>query len=614
MKPENDRLDEELYELGRAVTGRPSVADRVRDRIGQLPMPTASRNPFRRTVMQGRLLRIAASILVVGGIVAVLMVLNSNQGNKGVAFADMVEPLIEARTATYTVTAQGHDTPEVSLLGMYMAPGKMRLHGTENGQDFVKILDLERGLVLTLMPDHKWARLIEIKNMGEDKTVMAGFLNLREIILCGVAQEKCTIDYLGEKEVEGAEAIGYVVHDTYGDATIWARSSDYLPIRVEWEGVNEWGYHVRAVMADFEFDVELDESLFSMEIPDEYESSKYAVELAKPSEETFLNALQMWADFTGEAFPMDVDMRTMEEFQNGYARTHGYTWEDFRDPNSGALSGLIAAGVKMQQGVAFIRGLPATSGWRYVGMGVESGDSKSEVFWYQPEGSGKYRVVYGDLHVEEVEAEELPDYEAMMDSKWLTLTCRRLEAVPEVDGSLADEAWAGEADIAEFVDIWGNDEVSVGTQAWVGYDDENLYVAFSCAEPEPGGMKLATTEDDNVNVCGDDSVEVFIDSNSDRSTFFQIIISAAGVAYDGRNGDKSWEGDYTFAWSRNADNWVMEMAIPWATVEREGPPGEAERIGFNLMRNRPRERAEYMQWARTYTHALRPELFGRLRF
>ena len=59
---------------------------------------------------------------------------------------------------------------------------------------------------------------------------------------------------------------------------------------------------------------------------------------------------------------------------------------------------------------------------------------------------------------------------------------------------------------------------------------------------------------------------------------------------------------------------TMEIAIPWQTVARDGPPAEGERIGFNLMRNRPRETVEYMQWSRTYTHALRPELFGRLRF
>ena len=90
---------------------------------------------------------------------------------------------------------------------------------------------------------------------------------------------------------------------------------------------------------------------------------------------------------------------------------------------------------------------------------------------------------------------------------------------------------------------------------------------------------------------------------------FDVVVGGTTVA-SGLAGDS----DYTFAGDSSETGWVMEIAIPWRTVELEGPPAEGEQIGFNIMRNRPREVAEYMQWSRTYTHALRPELFGRLRF
>jgi hypothetical protein len=39
---------------------------------------------------------------------------------------------------------------------------------------------------------------------------------------------------------------------------------------------------------------------------------------------------------------------------------------------------------------------------------VSLGDGNSPVCWWKEEGSGKYRVIYGDLRIEEVAEEELP--------------------------------------------------------------------------------------------------------------------------------------------------------------------------------------------------------------
>ena len=40
--------------------------------------------------------------------------------------------------------------------------------------------------------------------------------------------------------------------------------------------------------------------------------------------------------------------------------------------------------------------------------GAKLGDAKAIVFWYKPEGQEKYKAVYGDLHVGDVTADELP--------------------------------------------------------------------------------------------------------------------------------------------------------------------------------------------------------------
>ena len=40
---------------------------------------------------------------------------------------------------------------------------------------------------------------------------------------------------------------------------------------------------------------------------------------------------------------------------------------------------------------------------------MKLGDADRIIFWYRPEGSEKYRVVYGDLHVGDVAADQLPE-------------------------------------------------------------------------------------------------------------------------------------------------------------------------------------------------------------
>jgi hypothetical protein len=44
----------------------------------------------------------------------------------------------------------------------------------------------------------------------------------------------------------------------------------------------------------------------------------------------------------------------------------------------------------------------------YAGSGVKVGEADKAVFWYLPDGSQTYRVIYGDLSVKDVAPENLP--------------------------------------------------------------------------------------------------------------------------------------------------------------------------------------------------------------
>ena len=46
--------------------------------------------------------------------------------------------------------------------------------------------------------------------------------------------------------------------------------------------------------------------------------------------------------------------------------------------------------------------------WHYAGKGVTFGDAKTAVFWYRKGDAKTYRVIYGDLHVEDVDLDRMP--------------------------------------------------------------------------------------------------------------------------------------------------------------------------------------------------------------
>ena len=62
----------------------------------------------------------------------------------------------------------------------------------------------------------------------------------------------------------------------------------------------------------------------------------------------------------------------------------------------------------MFRGTAFMAGLPIGT-WRYAGQNVTFGDPETPIFWYQPEGSPTYRIIYADLSVADVAAEHIPN-------------------------------------------------------------------------------------------------------------------------------------------------------------------------------------------------------------
>ncbi len=65
-------------------------------------------------------------------------------------------------------------------------------------------------------------------------------------------------------------------------------------------------------------------------------------------------------------------------------------------------------GIACGRGMAFHQMVSSRGEWHYAGAGVKLGDAATAIFWYQPQGSDTYRVIYGDLSVKDVAEADLP--------------------------------------------------------------------------------------------------------------------------------------------------------------------------------------------------------------
>ncbi len=195
--------------------------------------------------------------------------------------------------------------------------------------------------------------------------------------------------------------------------------------------------------------------------------------------------------------------------------------------------------------------------------------------------------------------------------------CPAAAAPPVIDGKLDDDVWQSTPVFSKFFTADASRPAKFATQVRSSHDRENLYLSFRCHEPNLAGLVINVTDRDG-SVWFDDSVEIFLDTNLDRKTYFQLVFNPAAVAYDAIGASsydaigasRAWNGLFTAKTGREAEAWTLEVAVPWATLQME-PPTPGQRIGLEVVRNRAQS-GELTQWSPTYGHNHIPQQYGTL--
>jgi len=158
---------------------------------------------------------------------------------------------------------------------------------------------------------------------------------------------------------------------------------------------------------------------------------------------------------------------------------------------------------------------------------------------------------------------------------------------PPIDGTLNSPIWE-KSPALKFVNAKDNQNAHLDTTARVLVDDNNLYVAFACAEAKTDSLvaSAATGTDD---IWRDDSVEVYISADGKTTYHYAVnakgAFSAAKVTED-EMVDNAWKSDAVIKTTLDkGKGWSVTLCIPLKSFAAK--PGDNQTWLFNLNRTKP---------------------------
>jgi len=356
----------------------------------------AARPDIWRTIMNTRTRKFAIAAAIVIAAVIGLHYIVGPIGVTGTVYAEVAERLHKALTMTYTTTTSTHveGMPDMETEVAFKEPGLMRM--TMPG-GYVSVMDSVQGKGLSIIPERMQFIEMDLTNLPDDsgQRQFDAIEKLRS--LPDRADEE-----LGEREIDGRTVLGFRVSEGGVIHTVWIDPKTRDLVEVETEFANAPG--MSGTMANFRFNVELPDELFSLAPPDGYTRIGLQVDASAASEDDLIEYLRLWSSWTEDGtFPPTLNPAELAKVSMEMAKAGKFHSEKPMEQEE-----LLKQTMKMSRGMMFVMTLPAESNWRYAGENVTFGDAQTPVFWYRPEGSKDYRVIYGDLSVKDISPEDLP--------------------------------------------------------------------------------------------------------------------------------------------------------------------------------------------------------------
>lgn len=413
--------------------------------------------------MRASVSRIAAAAVFAFAIAGVALWFHASGATP--AFADFLQPILEAKSAKYKATFERNGKQIATANCMMLAPHWERRELQQLGQPVeIQIADISKGVGVTIDSTRKTVVINKVVGLSHELASMNILEEMRSLIL-DAKKPNVRREWLGEKEVDGRRAVGWRVsgpglHEPGATATIWGDPQTGLPIRIEHFSALEG---VKSTMSDFVFNVDLDESLFSIEPPTGYTVRTVEVDASQPTEKDLITLLSEYGKLMNNAFPESLDMDRLlhtlgaririETMSPGNERPSDEILQKITDGTEEEIGKIIQAELRknenksqaerlrrmwnarpdkaqekgdvaknarqiamaafdakwagvymiMTRGLGFVVELPREADAHYAGKGIKLGTADTPIFWYRPKDAKNYRVIYADLSVRDAD-------------------------------------------------------------------------------------------------------------------------------------------------------------------------------------------------------------------
>jgi hypothetical protein len=157
-------------------------------------------------------------------------------------------------------------------------------------------------------------------------------------------------------------------------------------------------------------------------------------------------------------------------------------------------------------------------------------------------------------------------------SRQVVVHATRITEAIRLDGRLDEQAYAEVPPITEFI----QQEPDVGaamtekTEAWVLFDDENIYVSCRCWDRSPEKIVANDMRHDSNNLPSHDNFAVALDTFHDKRNGAFFFVTPIGAMRDAAIADErpiiEWNPVWNARTGRFDGGWIAEMAIPFKSL------------------------------------------------
>ncbi len=384
-----DKIDKLIKNL--KTTASPELDRRIDTLLERSKQSqTRSLNTWRKIMKNPITKFTAAAIIILAVLIGVYQITGSIDGS-GVAWADVIRPVLKAVSVEYdAVIDETGDDPQ-RFHDVVVGP---RIHRSyAEGPVQKAIIDTETKTLFLLVPSEKTAVTIYFRNLPEKLNPMS---QVQNILLELQDDPGFEVQETGPETIDGQAAVGFWATHPQKELMIWADPVTSIPIRIDIKDV----LAEDVICRNFQFNSQVSQSLMEMEVPQGFVHEKHMLDLAGLPEANLIEGLRFYAKLNDGLFPEDVSvLHCIQPDKDIQDRIETLT------PHDQEALQILMQTIRQFLLLQYYRG---PGQWHWIGTGVELGDANTPIYWYQSVDSSTYRVIYGDLHVEDATENELP--------------------------------------------------------------------------------------------------------------------------------------------------------------------------------------------------------------